>query len=47
MRHRPAMAFDTSPHVMAGLIPAIHAFLTASRSKAWMPGTYAKTRFAL
>jgi hypothetical protein len=30
---------------MAGLlVPAIHVFLAA---KAWMSGTYAKTRFAL
>jgi hypothetical protein len=31
--------------VMAGLlVPAIHVFTAA---KTWMPGTYAKTRFAL
>jgi hypothetical protein len=29
---------------MAGLVPANHVFLTA---KTWMPGTHAKTRFAL
>jgi hypothetical protein len=29
---------------MAGYVPAIHVFLAA---KTWMPGTYAKTRFAL
>jgi hypothetical protein len=28
----------------ARLCPAIHVFLAA---KTWMPGTYAKTRFAL
>jgi hypothetical protein len=25
--------------VMAGLVPAIHAFTTLRRCKAWMPGT--------
>jgi hypothetical protein len=25
--------------VMAGLVPAIHAFLLRWRSKTWMPGT--------
>jgi hypothetical protein len=24
---------------MAGLVPAIHAFKTATEKKAWMPGT--------
>jgi hypothetical protein len=33
-----------SKFVMAGLVPAIHVFRAA---KTWMPGTYAKTRFAL
>jgi hypothetical protein len=26
-------------HVMAGLVPAIHAFLLATAAKTWMPGT--------
>ena len=26
-------------HVMAGLVPAIHALETAAAAKAWMPGT--------
>jgi hypothetical protein len=30
--------------VMAGLVPAIHVFAAV---KTWMPGTYAKPRFAL
>jgi len=25
--------------VMAGLVPAIHVFLAAYRTKTWMPGT--------
>jgi hypothetical protein len=29
---------------MAGLVTAIHVFFAA---ETWMPGTYAKTRFAL
>jgi hypothetical protein len=38
------MVGTASEFVMAGLVPAIHVLAAA---KTWMPGTYAKPRFAL
>ena len=37
---RPVVGYlQTFPFVMAGLVPAIHAFLELPGSKTWMPGT--------
>jgi hypothetical protein len=37
------LAYVEPRAVMAGLVPAIHAFLAETLSKAWMPATSAGT----
>jgi hypothetical protein len=44
LTEKAAIVSGAFPLVMAGLVPAIHVFAAV---KTWMPGTYAKPRFAL
>ena len=41
LRTRPRIGATTAPHVMAGLVPAIHAFNPGEAVKTWMPATSA------